>query len=107
MLPMVYKAKMLLKTMHMFSGGLTELSQRLAEQDRNLIAMTNPNSTHFHSWYAVVAVFFIDFVFAGQPQLVNKIMALKNPKDMKKMILTWMFGKCSQAGYWNLNNFFR
>ena len=31
------------------------------------------------------------FYIAGQPQLLNKIIALKNPKDMSKMIWTWIF----------------
>ena len=44
-----------------------------------------------YSYATIFGVMFIEFAFAGQPQLLNKIMALKNPKDMSKMIWTWIF----------------
>ncbi|MDR2522665.1 MAG: hypothetical protein LBC93_03040 [Synergistaceae bacterium] len=73
-----------------FQGGLTEVSMIIAAQDPNFVAVTNPNALHMYSYAAVFGVLFVEFAFAGQPQLLNKIMALKNPKDMKKMIITWM-----------------
>ncbi len=73
-----------------FKGGLTEVSLDLAAQNPAFITVTNPDSLHMYSYAAIFGVLFIEFAFAGQPQLLNKIMALKNPKDMSKMIWTWI-----------------
>jgi Na+/proline symporter len=73
-----------------FSGGLTEASVTIAAENPYFIAVTNPNSLHMYSYATIFGVLFVEFAFAGQPQLLNKIMALKNPKDMRKMIITWM-----------------
>ena len=74
----------------LFDGGLTEVSTTLAAQNPNFITVTNPDSLHMYSYATIFGVMFIEFAFAGQPQLLNKIMALKNPKDMSKMIWTWI-----------------
>lgn len=74
----------------MLQGGLTEVSDLLAAQNPNFVTVLNPDSLHMYSYAAVFGVMFIEFAFAGQPQLLNKIMALKNPKDMSKMIWTWI-----------------
>jgi len=74
----------------LFKGGLTEVSANLAAQNPNFITVTNPDSLHMYSYATIFGVMFIEFAFAGQPQLLNKIMALKNPKDMSKMIWTWI-----------------
>ena len=55
----------------LFKGGLTEVSDILAAQNPYFVTVTNPGALHM--------------------QLLNKIMALKNPKDMSKMIWTWIF----------------
>jgi Na+/proline symporter len=73
-----------------FKGGLTEVSSILAQENPHFIALTNPDSLHMYSWSAVFGVILIEFAFAGQPQLLTKILALKDPKDMKKMIWTWI-----------------
>ena len=73
-----------------FDGGIGEVVSNMAAQDSNLISVTNPDSLHMYSYAAIFGVLFIEFAFAGQPQLLNKIMALKNPKDMSKMIWTWI-----------------
>lgn len=73
-----------------FNGGITEVSDILAAQNPHFVTITNPNSLHMYSYAAIFGVMFIEFAFAGQPQLLNKIMALKNPKDMSKMIWTWI-----------------
>ena len=75
----------------LFKGGLTEVSDILAAQNPYFVTVTNPGSLHMYSYAAIFGVMFIEFAFAGQPQLLNKIMALKNPKDMSKMIWTWIF----------------
>ena len=75
----------------LFKGGLTEVSDILAAQNPYFVTVTNPGALHMYSYATIFGVMFIEFAFAGQPQLLNKIMALKNPKDMSKMIWTWIF----------------
>lgn len=73
-----------------FSGGLGEVSEILARENPNLITVLNPDSLHMYSFAVVFGVILIEFAFSGQPQLLTKILALKDPKDMKKMIWTWV-----------------
>jgi Na+/proline symporter len=73
-----------------FKGGLTEVSSILAQENPHFIALTNPNALHMYAWSAVFGVILVEFAFSGQPQLLTKILALKDPKDMKKMIWTWI-----------------
>lgn len=73
-----------------FKGGLTEVSTILATQNSNFITIINPDSLHMYSYAAIFGVILIEFAFSGQPQLLTKILALKDPKDMKKMIWTWI-----------------
>ncbi|WP_353223658.1 sodium:pantothenate symporter [Salinisphaera sp. C84B14] len=78
----------------MFDGGLTaaltEISQTLEARDPNLVAVTNPDSIVFYSVPAIVGAFIIQFAFAAQPQLFNKVLALKDPKDMRRMIIVYI-----------------
>ncbi|MCD7874669.1 MAG: hypothetical protein LUH17_06840, partial [Acidaminococcaceae bacterium] len=73
-----------------FKGGITEVSTIIAARDPFLIAVINPNSLYMYSYATVFGVILIGFAFSGQPQLLTKILALKDPKDMKKMIWTWI-----------------
>lgn len=73
-----------------FKGGLTEVSSILAQENPHFITLTNPNALHMYAWSAVFGVILVEFAFSGQPQLLTKILALKDPKDMKKMIWTWI-----------------
>lgn len=73
-----------------FEGGITEVSSILAARDPLLVSVLNPNSLHMYSYAAVFGVILIEFAFSGQPQLLTKILALKNPKDIKIMIWTWI-----------------
>lgn len=74
----------------LFDGGFTEVTARLAEIDANLITPTNPSSPHFGSALTIFGIIFVETVYCAQPATMGKIMALKNPKDMRKMILVWM-----------------
>jgi len=78
----------------MFDGGLTasltQISDTLAARDPNLVAVTNPDSIVFYSIPAIIGAFIIQFAFAAQPQLFNKVLALKDPKDMRLMILVYI-----------------
>lgn len=74
----------------LFDGGITEVSTIIAAQNPANIAILNPDSLHMYSYAAVFGVILIEFAFSGQPQLLTKILALKDPGDMKIMIWTWI-----------------
>lgn len=78
----------------MFEGGLTEaftnISNQLEAVDPNLVAVVNPGSLVFYSIPAIIGAFIIQFAFSSQPQLFNKVLALKDPKDIRKMVITYV-----------------
>lgn len=77
-----------------FDKGLTEImtdvTNTLAEQGDSMTASVNPESGIFYSIPAIIGAFIIQFAFSSQPQLFNKVLALKEPRDMGKMILTYL-----------------
>lgn len=77
-----------------FDGGLTEsfanITNQLESIDSNLTAIVNPDSLVFYSIPAIFGAFIIQFAFSSQPQLFNKVLSLKNPKDMRIMIITYV-----------------
>jgi sodium/pantothenate symporter len=76
--------------LRMGPGGWSSLTETLRSIDPNMVALFNPESTHFYAGAAVLGVFIIEYAFAAQPQLFNKVLALKNPSDLRKMILTYV-----------------
>lgn len=72
----------------MFPGGLTEgfthISNTLAQRDPNLVSPIHPDSIAFYSIPAIVGAFIIQFAFSNQPQLFNKVLALKSRKTCGK-----------------------
>jgi sodium/pantothenate symporter len=68
------------------TGVMETVSARLAERGPELVAPINPDSGIFYSVQAVIGAFVIQFAFAAQPQLFNKVLALEKPGDMAKMI---------------------
>jgi sodium/pantothenate symporter len=77
-----------------FQDGLTGVMETvtgsLAERGPELVAPINPDSGVFYSVQAVVGAFVIQFAFAAQPQLFNKVLALEKPQDMAKMIAVYV-----------------
>ncbi|MBO8173554.1 MAG: sodium:solute symporter family protein [Bacillaceae bacterium] len=73
-----------------FTGILENLSANLSEQGEQMIAVINPESAVFYSVSAIIGAFIIEFAFSSQPQLFNKVLALKHPKDMAKMIIVYV-----------------
>jgi Na+/proline symporter len=73
-----------------FKGGLTEVTSILAKENPFFITLTNPDALHMYAGSAIFGVILVEFAFSGQPQLLTKILALKDPRDMKKMIWTWI-----------------
>ncbi|MQA01854.1 MAG: hypothetical protein GEV07_03690 [Streptosporangiales bacterium] len=73
-----------------FNGGFGDVmetvSAKLAEQGPEMVSTVNPDSGIFYSVPAIIGAFIIQFAFASQPQLFNKVLALKEPRDMAKMI---------------------
>lgn len=72
-----------------FTGAFTEIDAVLSARDPNLVAIVNPDSLVFYSVPAIIGAFIIQFAFSSQPQLFNKVLALKDPRDMRKMIITY------------------
>lgn len=72
------------------TGIMTDVTDTLAEQGDNLVAVVNPESGIFYSIPAIIGAFIIQFAFSSQPQLFNKVLALQDPRDMGKMILTYV-----------------
>jgi len=77
-----------------WNGGVTEtfseIANNLAAQDGNLVKVFNPDSAHFYSIGAVIGAITIQWAFASAPHLFNKVLGLKNEKDLGKMILTYV-----------------
>ncbi len=69
--------------------AFTNITENLASQDGDLIAIFNPNSNYYAA-SAVIGLFIIQFAFSSQPQLFNKVLSLKNPRDLRKMISTYI-----------------
>ncbi|WP_404451249.1 sodium:pantothenate symporter [Virgibacillus necropolis] len=66
------------------------ITQKLAAQDVNLVKVFNPDSTHFYSIGVIFGAIIIQWAFASAPHLFNKVLGLKNEKDLGKMILTYV-----------------
>lgn len=73
-----------------FTNAFTTIDSVLSARDPNLVAIINPESLVFYSIPAIIGAFIIQFAFSSQPQLFNKVLALKDPSDMRKMIVTYV-----------------
>lgn len=75
-------------------GGLgnlfNETTRVLQQAGPELTAVFNPKSAHFYALSAVMGVFIIEFAFAAQPQLFNKVLALRSASELRKMIITYL-----------------
>src|SRR5699024_4224580 len=76
------------------NGSVTDtfnnITESLSSQDNNLVKIVNTESGNYYSLYVIGAIFIIQFAFSSQPQLFNKVLSLKQPKDLRKMIITYM-----------------
>jgi Na+/proline symporter len=64
----------------------TTVPAKLAAQDPNLVALTNPNDVRFASWTAIAGIGFAHLFWSANPHLVNKVQYLKTNRDVKKFI---------------------
>lgn len=69
--------------------AFTNISENLKAQDGNLLKIFNPES-NYYAFTAVLGLFIIQFAFASQPQLFNKVLSLKNPNDLRKMFIVYI-----------------
>ncbi|GAA0486199.1 sodium/pantothenate symporter [Salinibacillus aidingensis] len=72
------------------SATFTGITNDLANQSGHLVEVFNPESTHFHSFGLVIGAIVIQWAFASAPHLFNKVLGLKNERDLGKMILTYV-----------------
>ena len=72
------------------NAAFTHITENLASQDANLVKVINPESGNYYSFTAILGIFIIQFAFSSQPQLFNKVLSLKNPADLGKMIATYI-----------------
>ncbi|WP_085991031.1 sodium:solute symporter family protein [Oceanobacillus senegalensis] len=77
-----------------WNGGISDtfagIAGNIAEQDANLVKVFNPDSAHFFSVGAVIGAIVIQWAFASAPHLFNKVLGLRNEKDLGKMIITYV-----------------
>ncbi|WP_033828758.1 sodium:solute symporter family protein [Bacillus andreraoultii] len=68
-----------------------EITAKLASQNQSYVTIFNSESTYFDSLSAVIGAFLIQMAFAvSAPQLFNKVLGLKNEKDIGKMIVVYV-----------------
>lgn len=72
------------------SATFTSIVGDLSAQDKNLVKVLNPDSAHFYSIGAISGAIVIQWAFASAPHLFNKVLGLKNEKDLGKMIATYV-----------------
>ncbi len=70
--------------------AFTNITENLASQDASLVEIFNPIS-NYYGVSAVLGLFIVQFAFSSQPQLFNKVLSLKNPGDLRKMLFTYIF----------------
>src|SRR5699024_929841 len=73
-----------------FTGIMETVAGELAKEGDEMVSVVNPGSGVFYSIPAIIGAFIIQFAFSSQPHLFNKVLALKEPKDMAKMILVYV-----------------
>lgn len=65
------------------------VANNLANQDQKLLDIFNPES-NYYAVSAIIGLFIIQFSFAAQPQLFNKVLSLKRERDLRKMIIVYI-----------------
>ncbi|MCF3942113.1 sodium:solute symporter family protein [Oceanobacillus alkalisoli] len=69
--------------------AFTNITENFKGQDGNLLKVLNPES-NYYAFSAVLGLFIIQFAFASQPQLFNKVLSLKKPQDLRKMFIVYI-----------------
>ncbi|SEH15665.1 sodium/proline symporter [Natronorubrum sediminis] len=66
------------------------LGTELESHDQTLVEPINENSPIYYSGFAILSIFILQFAFSAQPQLFNKVLALDDPRNLRKMIGTYL-----------------
>lgn len=66
------------------------VGSEMEASDPNLVQPINPESVLYYSAFAILSVFILEFAFSAQPQLFNKVLALNDPENLRKMIVTYV-----------------
>src|SRR5690625_5185052 len=72
--------------------AFTNITENFKAQDGNLLKVFNPES-NYYAFSAVLGLFIIQYAFASQPQLFNKVLSLKKPSDLRKMFIVYIIIK--------------
>lgn len=72
------------------TGVMETVTQRLADRGPQNVSLVNQESGIFYSVPAIIGAFVMNFSFSTQPHLFNKVLALKRPRDMAKMISAYV-----------------
>lgn len=75
------------------NAAFSNITENFKEQDGNLLKVFNPES-NYYAFSAVLGLFIIQFAFASQPQLFNKVLSLKKPSDLRKCLLFILLLRC-------------
>lgn len=71
-------------------GTFSHVGSEMRSIDPALVSPTNPNSPVYYGAFAILSIFVLEFAFTAQPQLFNKVLALDNPQNLRKMIVTYV-----------------
>lgn len=71
-------------------GTFVLIGNEMEAIDPNLVAPINTESVLYYSAFAILSVFILEFAFSAQPQLFNKVLALDDPRNLRKMIVTYV-----------------
>ncbi len=80
-----------------WEGGLSEtfsaITAKLTAQDSDLGRVFHPESDYFYSLPAVIGALLIQWAFASAPHLFNKVLGVKDERDLGKMIFVYVVTK--------------
>lgn len=70
--------------------AFTHIGSEMQSMNANLLKPINPESGLYYGVFAILSVFILEFAFSAQPQLFNKVLALDDPENLRKMIVTYV-----------------
>lgn len=68
----------------------SHVEAQMAATDPSLLEPINTESAIYYSGFAILSIFILEFAFSAQPQLFNKVLALDDPRNLRKMIVTYV-----------------
>ncbi|ELZ60663.1 MULTISPECIES: sodium:solute symporter [unclassified Haloferax] len=71
-------------------GAFMSVQNSLQSISPDLVQPLNAESALYYSGFAIFSVFVLEFAFSAQPQLFNKVLAISDPSELRKMIVTYV-----------------